>query len=155
MPFSLNKVIIIGRVGTDIEPRRTPQGKTILRFNVATTERYRDKSGTWQDITEWHKVVAFDQIAETASKLLKKGSRVCVEGRNSTRQYEKNGVTHYITEIIARSIVYLDPKPESQPFETTLSDNFSDATSYYISDIQNDSLAESYPETSDDDDIPF
>lgn len=157
MPFSMNKVIIIGRLGADPEYRTTPQGVNICRFRVATNERYRDRNGEWKDETEWHNVVAFGPLADTANRLLRKGHRVCVEGRNKTRSYDKNGVTSYITEIIARSIVYLEPRPERETVETTSSyDEFSDPTSYYINDIQSDTISD-FPEgkVEEEDDLPF
>jgi single-strand DNA-binding protein len=81
---------------------------------------------------------------------------VCVEGRNKTRSYEKNGVTHYITEIIARSIVYLEPRGEKEIVETAAYDNeFADPTSFYINDIQNDSISQIEDLPSEEDDLPF
>ncbi|ROL56842.1 single-stranded DNA-binding protein [Bacteroidetes/Chlorobi group bacterium MS-B_bin-24] len=159
MPFSMNKVIIIGNLGADPEFRTTPQGVNVCRFRVATTERYRDRSGNWQDDTEWHNVVVFGPLAETASRMLKRGSKVCVEGRNKTRHYEKNGETHYITEVIARSIVYLDPKSERQTTESaSVVNDYVDTTSYYLSDIQDVDSEPSNPidaENLEEDDLPF
>ncbi len=156
MPLSMNKVIIIGRLGSDPEIRTSPQGVNLCRFRVATNERYRDRNGEWKDETEWHNVVAFGPIADTASRLLRKGHRVCVEGRNKTRSYDKNGVTSYITEVIARSIVYLESRGDREPIETTTYDESSDPTSFYINDIQSDNLS-SFDERSlkEEDDLPF
>jgi single-strand DNA-binding protein len=156
MPFSMNKVIIVGRLGADPELRTSPQGINICQFRVATSESYKDRTGAWQEDTEWHRVVVFGPQAETAARLLKKGHRVCVEGRNKTRSYEKNGVTHYITEIIARSIVYLEPRGEKEIVETAAYDNeFADPTSFYINDIQNDSISQIEDLPSEEDDLPF
>lgn len=158
MAFSLNKVIIIGNLGNDPEFRTTPQGLQVCQFRVATNERLPDKSGSgWRDETEWHRVVVFGSTAEYASKTLKKGSKVCVEGRNKTRSYEKNGETHFVTEIIARNIVFLDSKGERSG--ATSPDSFEsevDTTSFYLNDIQDNTtsqVSKDYP--SDDDDLPF
>lgn len=157
MAFTLNKVIIIGNLGTDPEFRITPQGLQICRFRVATTENFRDKSGNWQKDTEWHNVVVFGPIAETSSKFLKKGSKVCIEGRNKTRSYEVDGKRFYITEVIARSVVFLDSRIDREsatlpPFE----DNFADPTSFYINDIQDNATEQNSPNySSEDDDLPF
>ncbi|MCX7908957.1 MAG: single-stranded DNA-binding protein [Ignavibacteria bacterium] len=156
MPFSMNKVIIIGRLGAEPEFRTSPQGVSLCRFRVATNERYRDRNGEWKEETEWHNVVAFGPLAETANRLLRKGHRVCVEGRNKTRSYEKNGVTSYITEIIARSIVYLESRGEREPVETQGYDEFADPTSYYINDIQSEPFTSSEGQkTEEEDDLPF
>lgn len=158
MPFTMNKVIIIGRLGADPEFRTSPQGINVCRFRVATNESYRDRAtGEWKEETEWHNVVVFGNLAETANKLLRKGSRVAVEGRNKTRQYEKNGVTSYITEVIARSIVFLESRSEKEIVETTGYDNeFADPTSFYINDIQNDTFSQVEPEVKEEeDDLPF
>ncbi len=155
----MNKVIIIGNLGADPEFRTSPQGVNICRFRVATTERYRDRNGNWQDDTEWHNVVVFGPAAETASRMLKKGSKVCIEGRNKTRQYEKNGETHYITEVIARSIVYLDSRGERSTSDVSSSfSDFTDTTSYYLSDVQDiEPTANSSLDTDslEEDDLPF
>ncbi len=159
MAFSMNKVIIIGNLGADPEFRTTPQGVNICRFRVATTERFRDRNGNWQDDTEWHNVVVFGPAAENASRMLKKGSKVCIEGRNKTRQYEKNGQTHYITEVIARSIVYLDSRGErSTPEVSSAFSDFADTTSYYLSDVQDiEPIANPSSDTDslEEDDLPF
>lgn len=158
MPFSMNKVIIIGRLGADPEFRTLQQGTNVCRFRVATNESYRDRTtGEWKEETEWHNVVVFGNLAETANKLLRKGNRVCVEGRNKTRQYEKNGVTVYITEVIARSIVFLEPRSEKELVETAGYDSeFADPTSFYINDIQNETFSQVEPDApAEEDDLPF
>lgn len=156
MAFSLNKVIIIGNLGSDPDFRTTPQGLQVCQFRVATNERLPDKSGGWRDETEWHRVVVFGSTAEYASKVLRKGSKVCVEGRNKTRSYEKNGETHFITEIIARNIVFLDSKGERSTLSPDSFESEIDTTSFYLNDIQDNTesqIPKDYP--SDDDDLPF
>ena len=109
MAFSMNRVTLIGNVGGDPELRTIPSGAKVCTISVATSERYQDKaSGEWKDLTEWHRVVLWDYLADNAYKYLKKGSKVCIEGKNKTSTYEKDGVTHYKTEIQAREIIFLD-----------------------------------------------
>ena len=97
---SLNKVMIIGRLGRDPEMRYTQAGKPVCSLNVATDEGYTNDRGEKVDKTEWHKVVFWDRQAETCSQYLAKGSLVFVEGRLSTRKYQdQQGQDRYVTEI--------------------------------------------------------
>ncbi len=112
MAKSLNRVSLLGNLGRDPEIRTTPQGKQLCTLNLATTESYKDKSGNWQDTTDWHRVVMWDYLAERAGKYLSKGSKVLVEGKLKTRSYEdKDGTTKYITEVLGRDLILLDPPP--------------------------------------------
>ena len=107
----MNKVIIIGRLGRDPELKYTQSGQPVCNVSVATDETYKDKDGKKVELTEWHRVQLWRHQAEFAGKYLKKGRLVCVEGKLQTRKWEdKDGVTRYITEIIARSIKALDSK---------------------------------------------
>lgn len=157
MAFTLNKVILIGNLGADPEFRVTPQGLPICRFRIATTENFKDRSGAWQKSTEWHNIVVFGQTAEVSSRFLKKGTKVCIEGRNKTRSYEVDGKRHYITEVIARSVVFLDSKPDSEVASfPAIEDDFADPTSFYINDIHNNSVGQNSDEyLPGDDDLPF
>ena len=112
-----NLVILIGNLGKNPELRNT--GKTsVTNFSVATSETYKDGDGKQQKRTEWHNVAAFGTLAETVAKYLKKGSKVFVEGSLRTRKWEKDGVTHYSTEIIAAEVKFLDAKrDEAEPAE--------------------------------------
>ncbi len=99
---SLNKAIIIGRLGADPELRYTAGGMPVATFNVATTETWKDKSGTKQDKTEWHRIVAWGKLGEQAGEFLKKGRLVYVEGRMQSREYEgRDGVKRKVFEIVA------------------------------------------------------
>lgn len=100
---SVNKVIILGRLGRDPEPRQA-QGTAICNLAVATSRRYKDRDGNRQEETEWHRVVAFGRTAEVAQQYLQKGSEVYIEGRLRTRQWEQDGQKRYATEIIAESL---------------------------------------------------
>ena len=107
----INKVIIIGNLGQDPEVRHMPSGGAVTNINVATSETWKDKNtGQQQDKTEWHKVVFFNRLAEIAGEYLKKGSKVYIEGSLRTRSWEKDGVTHYTTEIVANNMQMLDSK---------------------------------------------
>jgi single-strand DNA-binding protein len=97
---SLNKVILIGNLGQDPEARFTPQGTAVTNLSVATNESWKDQSGELQERTEWHKVVMYGRMAETASEYMKKGQMVYVEGRLHTREWEdQNQIKRRTTEI--------------------------------------------------------
>ncbi len=113
MARGINKVILVGNLGADPESRTTPGGMTVTNFNVATSDRRRDKqSGDWVEETEWHRIVMFDKLAETAREYLRKGSQVYIEGRIQTRKWQdKDGNDRYTTEIIARDMQMLGGRP--------------------------------------------
>ena len=100
---SINKVILDGNLGRDPEVRYTPDNNAITNISVATTDRSKDKhTGEQKEITEWHRVVFFNRLAEIAGEYLKKGSQVYIEGRLRTRKWtDQSGVDKYTTEIIA------------------------------------------------------
>ena len=110
MAGSVNKVILIGRLGADPELSYTNSGQAVGRLSVATTEGWMDKAtNQWQERTEWHRVVLWGKQAEKAKEYLTKGRLVYVEGRLQTRSYDdKNGVKRYTTEIVARTVQFLD-----------------------------------------------
>jgi single-strand DNA-binding protein len=109
---SVNKAIIIGNLGADPELRYTPSGQAVTSFSVATTDRYKDKSGTQQSRTEWHNVVLWGRLAEIARDYLKKGNPVYIEGRIQYRSYDdKEGIKRYRTEIVGQSLQLLGGKP--------------------------------------------
>ena len=106
---ALNKAQLIGNLGKDPELRHTGSGTAVCSFSVATSDRFKDSSGEWQDKTEWHNVVVWAKLAEICAQYLKKGSKVYIEGSLQTRSYEKDGVTRYSTEINARDMIMLSP----------------------------------------------
>lgn len=111
----LNKVQIIGRVGKDPEVRYSTNGDAIANFTVATSERYKDKqTGEAVEKTEWHNVSAFRRLAEIIGEYVHKGSLIYIEGKIQTRKYEKDGVTHYATSIVASEMKMLGSKDGSQ-----------------------------------------
>jgi len=104
--MSVNKVIVIGNLGANPNIRALPSGQNVANFSLATTERFTDRNGAKQERTDWHRIVAFGQLADTCDRFLSKGRQVYVEGRLSTRQYEaKDGSgKRYRTEIVARQL---------------------------------------------------
>jgi single-strand DNA-binding protein len=99
---SVNKVILIGNLGKDPETRYLPSGDAVTNFSIATTEKWKSKSGEQQEHTEWHRISMFGKVAEIAGEYLKKGSPVYVEGRIRTRKWQdKEGQDKYSTEIVA------------------------------------------------------
>lgn len=112
---SVNKVILIGNLGKDPEVKYTPQGTPVATITLATNERYKDKSGQWQDRTEWHNVVLWQRLAEIAGEYLKKGGKVYIEGRLQTRSWDdkQTGQKRYMTEVVANDLVLLGGRGES------------------------------------------
>lgn len=101
MARGVNKVILIGNVGGDPETRYLPNGNAVTNITLATTDSWKDKqTGQQQDRTEWHRVVFFGKLAEIAGEYLRKGSQCYIEGRLQTREWEKDGVKRYTTEIV-------------------------------------------------------
>jgi single-strand DNA-binding protein len=111
MAKSVNKVILLGHVGKDPEIGSTTGGTTAANLSLATSERYKDGSGEWQDRTEWHNLVAYARGAEIVRDYVKKGVRLYVEGRLTTRSWEDkdNGKKVYRTEIVVGDITLLTP----------------------------------------------
>ncbi|MFB0516869.1 MAG: single-stranded DNA-binding protein [Candidatus Neomarinimicrobiota bacterium] len=105
---SVNKVILVGHVGADPEPRYTPAGTAVINLRMATNEVWRDAEGNDQAVTEWHRVVLWGKQAEFAANYIKKGQLVCVEGRLQTRTWEdRNKVERRTTEVRANIITPL------------------------------------------------
>ncbi len=112
MMSSLNKLQLIGNLGSDPEIRYLPDGTPTAQLNVATTDSWKDKkTGEARESTEWHKVVFYRGLAEVAGKYLVKGSKLYVEGKLKTRKYtDKDGVERYITEVIGSEMIMLGGK---------------------------------------------
>lgn len=111
---SLNQVQIIGRLGGDPEVRNLPNGDAVANFTVATSDKWKDKqSGEQKEKTEWHRLVIYGKLAEVAGKYLKKGSQAFFQGKLQTREWEKDGVKRYTTEIIVNQMTMLGSPGES------------------------------------------
>jgi single-strand DNA-binding protein len=112
--MSLNKVMLIGNVGKDPEVRHLDSGVSTASFTLATTERFKDRSGEMKEQTEWHNIVCWRSLADIVEKYIKKGSQLYIEGKIRTRSYnDKEGNTKYMTEIIADSLQMLGRKGDS------------------------------------------
>lgn len=106
--MSINKVMLIGRLGQDPELKFTPSGMAVCNFSMATSESWTDKNGQRQERTEWHRIVVWGKQAENCNKYLNKGSQAFIEGSLQTRSWEdQQGQKKYTTEIIAKSIQFL------------------------------------------------
>ena len=122
----VNKVLLIGRLGRDPETKNQESGLAVTSFSIATTMAWNDKNtGEKKEITEWHRIVTFNKLAEICGQYLSKGKLVYVEGRLQTRSWEQDGVNRYITEVRANIMKILsaneyDEKKDSEfPAENT------------------------------------
>jgi single-strand DNA-binding protein len=116
--MSVNKVILVGKLGADPEVRYTSSGKAICNFSLATDESWTGKDGQKQSKTEWHKIVAWGKLGEVCGEYLKKGNQVYIEGKLQTRVWEdKDGNKRYTTEVVAQSCQFLDSKPSRDKSE--------------------------------------
>ncbi len=114
MPKSVNKVILLGNVGKDPEVKFLPSGLPVANLTLATSDRFKDKAGEWQDRTEWHNLTAYQRTAEIIRDYVKKGAKLYVEGRIQTRSWDDqaSGQKKYRTEIIVNDVVLLSGRGE-------------------------------------------
>ena len=118
MARGINKVILVGTVGKDPEMKYMPSGDAIANISVATNDSWKDKNtGEKKEITEWHRVVFFRQLADIVGKYLRKGQQVYIEGSLKTRSWEKDGQKHYATEIVASDMQMLGSKGDGERTE--------------------------------------
>lgn len=111
MSRTLNKVMLIGNVGRDPEVNFTPTGVKVAHVRLATTEAWKDKDGVVQEHTDWHSIVAWRGLADVVERLIRRGSRIYVEGKIQYRSFEdRDGHKRYVTEIIADNLLVLDPR---------------------------------------------
>ena len=114
---TLNKVMLIGRLGQDPELKYTPAGAAVLTLSVATNTSWKSQDGSQQEQTEWHRVIAWRKLAEVIAQYAKKGNRIYVEGRLNTRSWEdKDGVKRYTTEVVADHIQLLEGRGEREGY---------------------------------------
>jgi single-strand DNA-binding protein len=114
MAGSMNKVLLVGRLGRDPELRYTQSGTPVANFTMATDESFVDREGNRQERTEWHRIVVWNKQAETTSNYMSKGSLVLVEGSLQTRKWQdQQGQNRYTTEVKAQRVVFLDSKGQS------------------------------------------
>lgn len=116
--MSVNKVILVGRLGKDPETRYMPNGEAVTNATLATAENWKDKSGEKQEKTEWHNLTFYRRLAEIAGEFLKKGSMIYVEGKLATRKWQdKEGKDRYTTDIIVNEMQMLSSKSGSGSFD--------------------------------------
>jgi len=113
MAKSVNKVTLLGNLGKDPEIKFLPSGQAVANFSIATTDRYKDKAGEWQDRTEWHNVVAYARTAEIVRDYVKKGTQLFIEGKIQTRSWDDkdSGQKKYRTEILVNEMSLLGGGP--------------------------------------------
>ena len=146
-----NKVSLIGHLGSDPEIRRLEGGDAVARFSLATNENYRDRSGNWQTITDWHNVVAWRGLAERVERDLKKGSFVFVEGKLKTRKWQdKEGNDRYTTEVVAGMLRILDKRESA---ESNMAKGIPGSEGNF--DTKSSTQESSAPVQEMDDDLPF
>lgn len=105
---AVNKVMLLGNVGSDPELKALPSGDEVANFSVATTERWKDKkTDEMKEATEWHRIVAFGKLASIIGQYVKKGTQIFIEGSLRTRSWDQDGVKKYSTEIVAKDISML------------------------------------------------
>ena len=144
--MSVNKVILIGRLGADPETRYMPNGDAVTNITLATTETWKNQNGEKQEKTEWHRVTFYRKLAEIAGEYLKKGRRVYIEGKLETRKWnDKNGIERYTTGIIAEDMKMLGDKPAGQNNTTASQPNKQTSNN----------APQGQGGFDDDDDIPF
>ena len=122
---SLNKIMVIGNLGTDPEMRYTPNGSAVTSFRLATTRNYSGADGERRQETEWFSIVTWNRLAELCNQHLGKGRKVYVEGRFQTRSWQgQDGATRYRSEIVASQVLFLDRPPQSNaaPLDEPLPD---------------------------------
>lgn len=155
MSKGINKVILIGNLGTDPEVRYMSNGNAVTNFSIATNESWKDKqTGEMQERTEWHKVSLFDKLAQIAAEYLKKGAKVYIEGSIRTKKWQdQNGNDRYSTEIIANNMQMLDSKDSS--YKPKNSNNLEATTEYSPSPMQNNQIKHSAEAIIESDEIPF
>lgn len=152
-----NHVVLVGRLGADPQLRSLTSGKSVCTFNLATNRIGKDKA----ELTDWHRIEMWDNLADIASKFLKKGSSILVEGRVQNDNYEKNGVKQYSYKIVASNFMMLDSRKsdetrsfqvnESKQYEQTPNEDFDsydqpkDKGSYDNHDIDEEEKGDDLP----------
>lgn len=159
MSRSLNKVTLIGNLGSEPEVRSTANGTRVATLSVATSRNWNNQAGERQEKTEWHRVVLWNNknsgLADVAEKYLKKGDKVYVEGRIEYRTWEdREGKTRYTTEINAREMIMLTPRGEADESEHSVP---APAPQAAVAEKGNKGSYDDFPEALDeeDDDLPF
>lgn len=143
--MSVNKVMLIGRVGSDVTIR-TAGDQKVASFTLATSEKYKGKDGNMVENTEWHNISIWGKLAEVAEKYVTKGTQLYIEGKIKTEKYQKDGQDKFIVRIVANSMQLLGSKPQSQETPTT-------QQRFDPRSVQTTSIVDDLPE--DDSGLPF
>jgi len=157
----INRVILIGNLGKDPEVRRLENGAVVAKFSVATDENYKDKSGEWQTITDWHNVVVWRTLAERAESTLNKGMQVYVEGKLSHRSWQdKDGNNRRTTEVVANYFRIVNRRDNTSGgrgsyFPSAEDEMASNPSQQPPEPQETASVAEGQNSGSSDDDLPF
>ncbi len=157
MSRTLNKVMLIGNVGRDPELKYTPSRIPVTSFRLATSETWKDRDGNIQEHTDWHTVVAWRGLAEVIHKLVRKGSRVYIEGRIQTRTFEdKTQSRRHVVEVLADNMLLLDSRKGRDEFDELKDFEFKSGDFDYDStpEYTDDNINFNEPVRRDDD-IPF
>ncbi len=150
--MSVNKVILIGRLGADPEIRYTLDGKPVASFRIATNEVIV-RNGEKETLTEWHRIVAFGRLAEICGELLTKGSQVYIEGKLRTRKFEdRQGIQRYVTEVVVQNLQILDRRGATSVSPSLPQTNEIPSEMSLKKDLPDE---ESLEKDIDDEDIPF
>lgn len=153
--MSVNKVILVGRVGVSPELKNLEGGNKVTNFSIATSEYFKDKAGAKQEKTEWHNVVAWGTLAEIIAKNVVKGSQLYVEGKMQTRSWDdKDGVKKYTTEVVAEKITFLGSK-KSEDGESTSAPAASNSSTAGTSKSTKETAPVMSNVADSDDDLPF
>ena len=139
--MSVNKAIILGRLGQNPELKYTPSGNAVCSFSVATSDAWKDKSGQKQEKTEWHKIQVWGKLAEICNQYLKKGSEVYIEGKIQTSSWEKDGIKQHMTQINASVVNFvgagnreISSKEEPRQLVTTTDEAMKIAEAVFVAD---------------------
>jgi len=151
MAGSVNKVILVGRLGKDPELRSIPSGTSVAKFSLATDDRFTDKAGEKQERTEWHNIVVWGKLAEICGQYLRKGRLVYIEGSIRTDSWDdkETGVKKYRTEIVANTMQMLEKKGDDE------GGGYSGGGGYRKAAPAGAPAGGGRPEIEDDDEVPF
>lgn len=158
--MGINKVILVGNVGKDPEVQYVKENVPVARFTLATSESYRDRDGNRQTTTEWHNIVVWRGLAKVVEQYVRKGNQLYLEGKITTRSYEKDGQTKYFTEVVVNNMEMLGSRSSGEGMQQSNSATTQQAAP------QQQATSASTPETSDfdsneaqefteSDDLPF
>lgn len=152
----INKVILIGNIGQDPEVRHLESGSVVATFSVATNENYKDKSGEWQTITEWHNIVVWRALAEMVERNYKKGMQIYVEGKLTTRKWQdKEGNDRRTTEVVANTLRMLSSRENSDRSSASLPSEKPAEFPPKKSEKPSSEHTDNFTENVEEDDLPF